>query len=217
MLALASCTSVVAAPISWNYWTSGVTGFMPVGNQNITVTYVSADYSDVVFGVPNWTPASTWADGTIISNAPTQFHNVRQILGGSPNVNTLLFSQPVVDPVIAIWSLGSSVQGPASFVFTGLNPQNIVGGPSSEYGGGALVLNGVTVSGIEGNGSIQFLGTYSSLSWTNPQYEDYYGFNVGVVSVVPEPSAMVLSPLCLAALLCRRPLAKCIGKWRDAA
>jgi hypothetical protein len=79
------------------------------------------------------------------------------------------------------------------------------------------VLNGVTVSGIEGNGSIQFLGTYSSLSWTNPQYEDYYGFNVGVVSVVPEPSAMVLSPLCLAALLCRRPLAKCIGKWRDAA
>ena len=80
-----------------------------------------------------------------------------QIFGGTSTVNTLSFSQPVVDPVLAIWSLGSVVQGPASFVFTGFNPQNIVGGPSPEYGGSPLNLSGVTVSGIEGNGSIQFL------------------------------------------------------------
>ena len=41
---LSSSTSLVAAPVNWNYWTSNATGFMPVGNQNITVFYSSADY-----------------------------------------------------------------------------------------------------------------------------------------------------------------------------
>lgn len=204
-LAMASSTSLVAAPINWNFWTVNQTGLMPVGNQNITVTYSSTEFYDVLLGIPTWSSASTWADGTILSNGPTQNNNVMQIFGGSPNVNTLSFSQPVIDPVLAIWSLGSVVQGPASFVFNGYNPQNIVGGPSSEYGGNPLVLSGVTVSGIEGNGSIQFLGTYSSLSWTNPQFEDFYGFNVGVVGVVPEPSALMLAVVCLAGVLWRNP------------
>jgi hypothetical protein len=143
---------------------------------------------------------ATWADGTILSNGLTPFNNVMQLFGGSSTVNTLSFSQPVIDPVIAIWSLGSVVQGPASFVFTGLNPINVVGGPSAEYGGNALSLSGVTVSGVEGNGSVQFLGTYSSLSWTNPQFEDYYGFNVGILGVVPEPGSLLLASFSAAGL-----------------
>lgn len=200
---LASSTSLVAAPVNWNFWTSSATGFMPVGNQNITVIYSSADYHDVIFGVPSWAPTSTWADGTVLSNGLTQNNNVMQIFGGTSTVNTLLFSQPVIDPVLAIWSLGSVVQGQASFVFTGLSPLNIVGGPSAEYGGSPLNLSGVTVSGIEGNGSIQFLGTYSSISWTNPQFEDYYGFNVGVLDVVPEPSSLVLAIVSLVSVTWR--------------
>lgn len=192
VFALIGSTSLVAAPVNWNYWTSSFGGYMPVGNQNIGVIYSSADYHDAIIGVPSWTPTSTWADGTILSNGLTPYNNVMQIFGGSSTVNTVLFSQPVVDPVIAIWSLGSLVQGQASFVFTGLSPQNIVGGPSSEYGGSPLTLSGVTVSGIEGNGSILFSGIYTSISWTNPQFEDYYGFNVGVLDVVPEPSSLAL-------------------------
>jgi hypothetical protein len=196
---LASSTSLLAAPVNWNYWTFNTSGFMPVGNQNVTVTYSSTDFHDVILGAPSWNPTSTWADGTILSNGLTQANNVMQIFGGTSTVNTLSFSQPVVDPVLAIWSLGSVVQGSASFVFTGLSPLNIVGGPSAEYAGNPLTLSGVTVSGIEGNGSIQFLGTYSSLSWTNPQFEDYYGFNVGVLDVVPEPSSLVLAIVSLVA------------------
>lgn len=204
VLVMASAPSLLAAPVNWNFWMFNQSGFIPVGNQNITVSYSSADYHDVILGAPTWSPASTWADGTIISNGLTPNNNIMQIFGGTSTVNTLSFSQPVVDPVLAIWSLGSVVQGSASFVFTGLNPLNIVGGPSAEYGGSPLTLSGVTVSGIEGNGSIQFLGTYSSISWTNPQFEDYYGFNVGVVDVVPEPSALLLAMVCFMSVMGRR-------------
>jgi hypothetical protein len=204
VLLVASSNALFAAPVYWNYWMVNQSGTMPVGSQNVAVTYASADFHDVILAYPSWNPVSTWADGTLLSNGPTQNNNVMRIFGGTTNVNTLSFSQPVVDPVLAIWSLGSSVQGPASFVFTGLNPQNIVGGPNSEFGGNALTLSGVTVSGVEGNGSIQFLGTYSSISWTNPQYEDYYGFNVGVTGVVPEPTAMLLALACVAGLIRRR-------------
>jgi hypothetical protein len=186
---------LLAAPVDWNFWTFNQTGFIFTNNQTITVTYSSADYHDVILGTPSWSPTSTWADGTILSNGLTPNNNVMQIFGGTPTVNTLSFSQPVIDPVLAIWSLGSVVQGSASFVFTGLNPLNIVGGPSAEYGGSPLTLSGVTVSGLEGNGSIQFLGTYSSISWTNPQFEDYYGFNVGILGVVPEPGSLLFASL----------------------
>jgi hypothetical protein len=204
VLVMASSSSLLAAPVNWNFWTVNQSGFMPVGNQNVTVTYSSTDYHDVILGTPTWSPTSTWADGTILSNGLNQNHNIMQLFGGTSTVNTLSFSQPVVDPVLAIWSLGSVVQGPASFVFTGLSPQNIVGGPSAEYGGSPLTLSGVTVSGLEGNGSIQFLGTYSSISWTNPQFEDYYGFNVGVLDVVPEPSSLVLAIVSLVGVMRRK-------------
>ncbi len=192
---LIGASAIHAAPVDWNYWMFNQAGFIQSGNQIVNVSYSSADYHDVILGTPTWTPTSTWADGTILSNGLTPNNNVMMIFGGTPTVNTLSFSQPVIDPVIAIWSLGSVVQGPASFVFTGYNPQLVVGGPSSEYGGGPLTLSGVTVSGLEGNGSVQFLGTYTSISWTNPQFEDFYGFNVGILGVVPEPSSYLLAAL----------------------
>jgi hypothetical protein len=209
---MACCTTAFAAPVYWNFWTVNQNGFLPVGNQNLTVTYSSADFHNVILGFPSWNPASTWADGAIIGNGPAQFSNLMQIFGGTSTVNTLSFSQPVVDPVLAIFSLGSVVQGQASFVFTGFSPLNVVGGPSAEFGGNALTINGVTVSGIEGNGSIQFLGTYSSISWTNPQFEDYYGFNVGVVGVVPEPNALTLAVIALVGVTLRVSRSRC-GGW----
>jgi len=46
------------------------------------------------------------------------------------------------------------------------------------------------VHGQEANGTVQFLGTFTSLSWANPVFENWYGFNVGFESVaaVPEPA-----------------------------
>ena len=71
-------------------------------------------------------------------------------------------------------------------------PVFVAGGPNAQYGGASISVSGNTVSGREGNGTVQFMGTYSSLSWTNPVYENWYGFNVGIAAAVPEPQAMRL-------------------------
>jgi hypothetical protein len=131
---------------------------------------------------------------------------VQLVGGGVTNAVTdiLTFSTPVVDPVFAIWSLGAGGT-PASFVFN-QTPTLVAGGPSAEYNGSTISILGNTVSGAEGNGTVQFLGTFSSLSWTNPQNEGYYGFTVGIPSAVPEPElyALMLAGLSLIGFVARR-------------
>jgi hypothetical protein len=94
---------------------------------------------------------------------------------------------------MAIWSLGQRGNN-TSFVFSDAIPTFVSGGKSNEFQGSAITVSGNTVSGIEGNGTVQFLGTFSSLSWTNPKFENYYGFTVGIAGpgVVPEPSTYVI-------------------------
>jgi PEP-CTERM motif len=75
------------------------------------------------------------------------------------------------------------------------------GGPSAEYGGTSITSVGNTVFGVEGNGVIQFNGAVTSISWTNPVFENWYGFTLGVpVAAVPEPETYALMLAGLAAL-----------------
>jgi hypothetical protein len=107
-------------------------------------------------------------------------------------VNTITFSKAVVDPVMAIWSLGRPGVT-ASFVFDSSEPFTIEsGGPSSEYGGQSITAQDYTVYGNEGNGTIQFHGTFTQISWTNPQSEYWYAFTVGAPSAVPAPASVWL-------------------------
>ena len=103
-----------------------------------------------------------------------------------------------MNPVFAIWSLGQGSID-ASFVFN-QTPTFVAGGPSLEYSGSAISVAANTVSGREGNGTVEFFGTFTSLSWTNPVNENWYGFDVGFTSVaaVPEPStwAMMILGFC---------------------
>jgi hypothetical protein len=137
---------------------------------------------------PSYTPTTTFADSVLVNNAPVPANGILQIVGGNNTTQTVTFSQAVVNPVFAIWSLG---QGglTASFNFN-QTPTFVSGGPNAEYGGSPISVVGNTVSGAEGNGTVMFLGTFNSLSWMNPVKEDWYGFNVGFQSVaaVPEPS-----------------------------
>jgi hypothetical protein len=48
------------------------------------------------------------------------------------------------------------------------------------------------VFGNEGNGTIVFNGTFSSITWTNPTYENWYDVTVGAANGVPEPPATSL-------------------------
>ena len=53
------------------------------------------------------------------------------------------------------------------------------GGTSSVTGGQSISRPHNIIFGIEGNGVIQFAGTYSSLTWTNPILENDYAFTLG--------------------------------------
>ena len=63
------------------------------------------------------------------------------------------------------------------------------------------------LQGVEGHGTIQFLGTISTISWTVPTAEYWHGFTVGLVPV--PPTALLLgSGLLGLALLRGRKLFK---------
>jgi hypothetical protein len=187
-----------ADPISWNTWSSETGGSIAAGPTIVAVGFTTANPHSVAFYYPSWTPAATWADGAVVDNAPTSANHIMHLEGGTGATNTISFSTPVVNPVVAIWSLGSSGD-PASFVFA-QTPTFVAGGPSAEYGGSPITVAGNTVSGREGNGTVRFLGTFSSLSFVNPQFEGWYGFNVGIAAAVPEPAPALLLAAGLAAV-----------------
>src|SRR5215831_15374503 len=201
-------TNVWATPVSWTDWTAftagnltgTAAGVISTGANTVNVSYAGQVGSNsVVNGVggnTSWLPISTFSGGTI-SNGPAPNRDNITLSGGTgTGVNTITFSSPVVDPVMAIWSLGAG-GAPASFVFAASEPFTIQsGGPSQEFGGSSITAAGNVVNGVEGNGTIRFSGTFSQISWTNPQLEFFYGFTVGsagVLAPVPEPSSMVLS------------------------
>ncbi len=186
ILVFALCTIVQAAPITWNTWTTSTTGTLATFSSG-------GSSSNLVSNYPSYTPASTFADGSIVDNAPTNTNGIIRLYGGNNNINTISFLAPVIDPVFAIWSLGQgSIE--ARFNFIDLTPIFVAGGPSNEYSGQAITISGNDVLGREGNGTVYFSGTYSSISWTNPVYENWYGFNVGTpgLAPVPEPGTLLL-------------------------
>jgi hypothetical protein len=185
LIVIGSASVAAADVITWTTWDSASTGTA----GGVAVTFAGPAES-LQQPYPSYTPTSTFADGVVVDNAPTPANGILQVFGGSDAVQTLTFSSALVNPVFAIWSLGQSGQT-ASFVF-GQTPTFVSGGPNAEYGGTAIDVFGNTVSGQEANGTIEFIGTFTSLTWTNPQFENWYGFNVGYQSAVPEPSTWAM-------------------------
>jgi hypothetical protein len=193
-----------AATIDWATWSSSSlnaqTGGTATGNtaSGVTINY-SGEVESLKPDYPTWNPTSTWADGTTISNAPPQNGGIIQLFGGAgTGSDTITFSQTVFNPVIAIWSLGQNGV-PATFSFDQLFTV-VAGGPSVEYNGGTLTPGtGTVVTGVEGNGSLLFAGPINSITWTNPQFENWYGFTVGI-SAVPEPGTWLMMILGFAGL-----------------
>lgn len=203
VVGLVACASANATLINWNTWSSATAG--SIAANSVTVSFSAGGSTDtLVGGYPSYTPTTTYADGTIVDNAPTSANGIIRLAGGNSNINVITFSKPVVDPVMAIWSLGQpGIQ--ASFDFLNATPTFVAGGPSNEYGGSSISVSGNRVLGNEGNGTVRFIGTYSDISWRNPTYEYWYGYNVGIAGVAapiptPEPSELALFGLGLAIL-----------------
>jgi len=204
ILIAVAATTARADLIAWADWTSVNSGSPGTGTGKIStvlygainVTY-SGQTSGLLTGYPSWGPTSTFTGG-VVGNAPPAANNAVQMEGGVAYTETISFSKVVADPIFAVWSLGSA-GATASFDFTASEPFTVQGGgPSNEYGGTALYINGEDVEGNEGNGIIQFNGNFSSITFTTPQYENYYAFTVGeddtltTQGAVPEPSAVIV-------------------------
>jgi hypothetical protein len=179
-------------------------------------------------GTGVWNPSTSWtnlgATQNIANAPPTSYNSVAMNGGTGSNVENISFysncapsagscASPtpvwVTNPVIAIWSLGSPTD-PAEFVFTGSEPFVILaGGPDAQFGGGPITNCAPnTVCGAEGNGTIEFLGTFDEISFTTPDSEEYFAFTVGE-GVTPEPETLSLLGLGLLALpLLRSSLAR---------
>lgn len=204
-LLLSSPNAASAAPINWTTWSNTVTGTMNAPGS-VTVTFAGNPFG-MAPGYPSWGPSGTFNGGTV-GNAPPSSGGIIQLQGGNTLLQTITFSTAITNPVMAIWSLGQG-GAPTTFVFS-QTPTFQSGGPSNEYGGQAITVSGNTVTGVEGNGTFQFTGTFSSISWTNPDYEFWYGFTVGAPNQsrteVPEPASILLLgvSLCSFALVRRK-------------
>jgi hypothetical protein len=205
---LASSVVSQSAQIYWTDWTSSTVGSPSGGTASgaiiglgISVSYsgeVNPPRGDGAF--PSWGPTSTFSGG-FVSDAPSVSSGSIGFSGGSGVVDTITFSQPVVNPVIAIWSLGN-VGGIASMTFQTSQAISIeCGGPSAEYPwGGSIYQTGNTIYGEEGSGVIEFHGTFTQISWIATDFPTT-SFTVGAPTVVPEPTTSAI--MLLGLLVCR--------------
>lgn len=211
LFALAACLSAGSAisradQISWADWTAKVVGTPSGGSATATLAGlgITVSYAGEVGGpradgaVPNWSPTGTFSGG-FVGNAPINSYGFIGLSGGQGVVDTITFSKPVVDPVMAIWSLGNAGDT-ASFIFQTTAPITIVcGGPSAQYAGAPIFGSGNTISGHEGNGDIEFNGTFTQISFTSTlEAGPGYGFTVGAASV---PDSAIPLPLTCLTLL----------------
>jgi hypothetical protein len=191
-----SVTAANAGVIDWANWGSGILSPVAGSAIGITSSGVTIGYSgelqSIVSNYPSFQPAGSFVGGNV-GNGPSPSGGVLQLFGGNSGItDTITFSQVVTNPVLAIWSLGSPWIT-AQFDFTSAEPFTIqAGGINAEYGGSSIIKSGNTIIGTEGNGTIQFIGTFSQITWTNPVFEDWYGVTVGVQAAVPETSTWAM-------------------------
>ena len=187
--------STAQAEVTWTTWTSGVTGATN-GSATGTMGGVAVSYSGEMECLncyaSDWSPASTWANKSPPDNSGIQ------LIGDQGATDTITFSTPVTNPIMAIVSLGQSgIQ--ASFNFTPSEAFVLEGGGgSSQWGGTGLTSVGQNVYGEEGNGLVQFLGAYGSITWTNPTPEGYYAMTIG--QAIPESATWAMMGLGFAGL-----------------
>jgi hypothetical protein len=222
--ALAASVSAYAGPVIWTNWeynyenvgggltstTGDLNGIRVVFESNSAenpnkgeglASLIGQSYPGE--GTPTWdavgcTSNCTFSRGTV-PNAPLTSFDSIALTGGTAGVSQIVFaagSPTVVDPVMAIWSLGDS-HDTASFVFINATPSLIAGGGDGFTGGQSISVSGNDVTGSEGSGVIELIGTFgpdNPIQFTTPKLEVYYAFTLGEETVTPPPEDIAPEP-----------------------
>ncbi len=167
-----------------------------VGSQTVSINYSGEIAFTQLNGTGNnyYQPLSTFTAPPTVTNAPP---SDLIAIDGTATTHTISFGTAVVNPILEVVSLGQPGLGTAYdfSLSSGQSMSILAQGPSNAYGGCStcLSLSGSTLTGHEGDGIIQFAGTFNSLSWTGANPEYWNGFTFGVTGVstgsgTPEPA-----------------------------
>jgi MYXO-CTERM domain-containing protein len=206
---------VTAGQVNWVDWTSSsgtganqtATGILHLGSTDVTVTYAGEiDFAQTSGGTDFWTGSPSPYTSAAVDNAP-DWDGSRDIIAlYQTQLRTLTFSQPVDNLFFAVVSLNGN-----GYVFD--RDFNILSYGCGYWGCGTLTkstpgpgqfeLNGATG---EPHGTIQFVGAFSTISWTSAAAETWNGFTIGTyglaseTGLAPEPSSWCLALIGVAGL-----------------
>lgn len=152
-------------------------------------------------GTNYWNPATPFVSPEVDNGPPGT--DILQLSGGMNQTYRVTLSEPIKDPIMAIVSLGSPSR-PTTYDFD--SPFEIVSQGTGFFGGTGTSLSelpGDVLRGVEGNGTIRFLGNFSTFSWTVPTPEAWHGFTFAIRTTVrlepgsgvPEPGSLALLAL----------------------
>ncbi len=133
-------------------------------------------------GTNYWNPSAPYISSEVANAPPTP--DILQLSGGQGETYVVTLSAPIKDPIMAIVSLGSPG---TSITYNFDSPFTIVSQGAGYFGGSSTALvqlpNNV-LQGTEGDGTLQFIGTFSTFSWTVPTPETWHGFTFGIRTTV---------------------------------
>ncbi|MGH7438687.1 MAG: hypothetical protein ACRENE_23615 [Polyangiaceae bacterium] len=188
-----------AGEFHWTHWTrmsagspGSVAGVLLPPSGAITVTYSGEVYVAPLPGLPGtqtttganyFAPASTYTCSTV-GTAPILPGVVMQ-QGGTTLVESLTFSRPVTNPVLAIMSLGdyqTNAQSRFEFGAYGESFTILQQGPGAMAGPGTLADVDGGLQGDDGDGLVQLDGTFTTIRWTDPigEFPGQHGLTVGI-------------------------------------
>ena len=128
----------------------------------------------LALGVVTFDPMSTYVSATV-ADGPSPSGMIE--VSGSTLTQTITFSAPVRDPLLAVITLGDYYQT-TTWTFDA-TPRVLSTGPGIVNMNGTLTASGQDLVGGEGNGVVQFSGTFTSLSFTATS-SDNGVFTVGI-------------------------------------
>ena len=199
--------TLASAGPSWIDWTSVNTGTLTIGSQVVGVSLAGSTPDLLDNGTQYYNNGNT--GGTAVTGPYGGLQPSDMLQVSNASFFTLTFSQAIVNPFIALVSVGQFAV-PVSYGFD--SNVSVLSSGSNKWGYGGYSVAGNTFTGSEFNGVLQLQGSFTSMNIAVDQPEFWHGFNVGSASVsaVPEPEtyAMMLAGLGLMGAIARRRKAK---------